>query len=136
MPQTPGAKPAHKHATTTNGAERERGYFIAGTRPEPRDYPATGSASRLEAREQFVPAEIVTLAELFFYASNPCIVPFPMPWTQRIFQPKDGLCASILELFSVSNLELGARNRKDFSEVFNAGAQPCAFQRAAEDKRN
>jgi hypothetical protein len=78
----------------------------------------------------------VTLAELFFYASNPCIVPFPMPWTQRIFQPKDGLCASILELFSVSNLGLGARSRKYFSEVFNAGAQPCAFQRAAEDKRN
>src|ERR1700758_820767 len=63
VPPTPGAKPAHMHATATNGAER--GYFIAGTRSEPRDYPATGSANRQGAREQFVPAEIVILAGIF-----------------------------------------------------------------------
>ncbi len=70
-PQTPGAKLAHKHATTTNGADRERGYFIAGTRSEPRDYPATGSASRQGAREQFVPGENVTLAGTFVIDSGP-----------------------------------------------------------------
>ena len=70
VPPTPGAKLAHKHATTTNGAERERGYFIAGTRPEPRDYPATGSASRQEAREQLVKADIVTLAGTFGIGSG------------------------------------------------------------------
>src|ERR1700720_2430576 len=66
---TRGAKLAHKHVTTTNGAERETGYFIAGARPEPRDYPATGSPSRQVAREQFVPAEIVTLAGTFVIGS-------------------------------------------------------------------
>src|SRR5215472_100984 len=35
VPQTSGAKLAHQHAKITNGAERQKGYFIVDTRPQP-----------------------------------------------------------------------------------------------------
>jgi hypothetical protein len=41
VPQTSGAKPAQTQAKTTNATERQKRYFIAGTRPNPRDSPAT-----------------------------------------------------------------------------------------------